>query len=563
MKKNITSIFSLLLCCALLCACGGKQAETVQLPAPTEVPTASPAPTPASPVLPESDQRALIERSRSVWLPEGLEYETWYQAVTDLDRNGRLEVLTASLQGSGLYTYVNCWEVSEQGTALVQCPDNTGEGEAWPDIIKDRLTGYRDPVSGRMTYVCEDVTRDGAAHYLTSKQSFCLDHGQITLHVLATMDEVYTTETVSMKNYYDGSDAPITEQEYNSAEERAFAGQEQGEITLTWTQLEAQPSPPQITAQPQITVPPQYLQPQVTAAPQYAQPQSGGPVTITKNPTSESIAAGGKTWFIAHANNASSLTWLFTSPQGQLYDLRQAMQANPGLQLQELEQDTLAVSNVPVSFDGWSIQARFDGPGGSATTSPAMIYVDDYVTAYGPVLSNYYYAYTNGVADPAFAYERGISEYITYSNHAGYALQDLNGDGTPELIIAGMGDGNNSNGVIYEIDTLVNGQPVQIACSSARDRYLLRTDGTVLNEGSGGAGHSAYVLNSVAEDGLVPAESVFTYFDGQPNDGYYHARDGYRYEPTSYDEYLTEQEFNYFVGAWEDSVYIPQLTMIA
>lgn len=563
MKKNITSIFSLLLCCALLCACGGKQAETVQLPAPTEVPTASPAPTPASPVLPESDQRALIERSRSVWLPEGLEYETWYYAVTDLDRNGRLEVLTASLQGSGLYTYVNCWEVSEQGTALVQCPDNTGEGEAWPDIIKDRLTGYRDPVSGRMTYVCEDVTRDGAAHYLTSKQSFCLDHGQITLHVLATMDEVYTTETVSMKNYYDGSDAPITEQEYNSAEERTFAGQEQGEITLTWTQLEAQPSPPQITAQPQITVPPQYLQPQVTAAPQYAQPQSGGPVTITKNPTSESIAAGGKTWFIAHANNASSLTWLFTSPQGQLYDLRQAMQANPGLQLQELEQDTLAVSNVPVSFDGWSIQARFDGPGGSATTSPAMIYVDDYVTAYGPVLSNYYYAYTNGVADPAFAYERGISEYITYSNHAGYALQDLNGDGTPELIIAGMGDGNNSNGVIYEIDTLVNGQPVQIACSSARDRYLLRTDGTVLNEGSGGAGHSAYVLNSVAEDGLVPAESVFTYFDGQPNDGYYHARDGYRYEPTSYDEYLTEQEFNYFVGAWEDSVYIPQLTMIA
>ena len=131
------------------------------------------------------------------------------------------------------------------------------------------------------------------------------------------------------------------------------------------------------------------------------------------------------------------------------------------------------------------------------------------------------------------------------------------------VAVAGMGDGNNSNGVIYEIDTLVNGQPVQIACSSARDRYLLRTDGTVLNEGSGGAGHSAYVLNSVTGDGLVPAESVFTYFDGQPNDGYYHARDGYRYEPTDYDEYLTEEQFNYFVGAWEDGVYVPQLTMIA
>ena len=95
------------------------------------------------------------------------------------------------------------------------------------------------------------------------------------------------------------------------------------------------------------------------------------------------------------------------------------------------------------------------------------------------------------------------------------------------------------------------------------DRYYLRADYGVLNEGSGGAGHSAYVLNSVTGDGLVPSESVFTYFDGQPNDGYYHARDGYRYEPTSYDEYLTEQQFSYFVGAWEDSVYVPQLTMIA
>ena len=79
----------------------------------------------------------------------------------------------------------------------------------------------------------------------------------------------------------------------------------------------------------------------------------------------------------------------------------------------------------------------------------------------------------------------------------------------------------------------------------------------------GGDVRGRCIAHRLDADGLVPAESVFTYFDGQPNDGYYHARDGYRYEPASYDEYLTEQEFNYFVGAWEDSVYIPQLTMIA
>ena len=34
-----------------------------------------------------------------------------------------------------------------------------------------------------------------------------------------------------------------------------------------------------------------------------------GVPSITKNPTSEAIAIGGKTWFIAHADNATSLTW--------------------------------------------------------------------------------------------------------------------------------------------------------------------------------------------------------------------------------------------------------------
>ena len=162
-----------------------------------------------------------------------------------------------------------------------------------------------------------------------------------------------------------------------------------------------------------------------------------------------------------------------------------------------------------------------------------------------------------------YAWNNGLSEYIGYSNHVGYSLTDLDGDGTPELIIAGMGDANNSSGVIYDLYTLAGGQPVQLACSQARNRYLLRTDGSVLNEGSGGAGHSIFVLNRVVGSELMPVEAVFSYFDGQPNDGYYHQRDGYSYEPRDYDEYLTEIDFNYFIGAWEDSVYVPTLTMIA
>jgi len=559
MKKALIMILVLMLCTALLVGCGRASAPT-PTPAPTvtPVPTVTPAPVPMT----EAEQRVFIEHNRNTWLPQELQYETWYYAITDLDHNGRLEVLTASLQGTGLYTWVKVWEMNESCTGLVQCPDNTREGEAWPDIIKETLTSWHDPVSGRWSYVCEDYLRDGAARYYTAQQSFCLDHGRVELNTLASMEEVYTDESHSTKNYFDANGAAAAEQDYNSAVQRAFAGQEQGTLTLSWTQLEPQTQPtsqPQLTQQPLVTA-----QPQISAQPQVtAQPQVGGPVTITKNPTSESLAVGGKTWFIAHASNASSLTWILTSPQGQSYSVAQAMQANPGLVLQELPDDTLGVSNVPVSVDGWSVQARFDGPGGTAVTAPAMIYVDDTLSAYGSVVSAYYYAYTNGITDPSYAWERGISEYFTYSQHVGYVLQDLNGDGVDELIIMGTGENNNSGNVLYEIDTLINGQPLQLACSSARNRYYLRIDGRIVNEGSNSAFNSAVFLYEVGSDGLIPVEGVITYFPGNEMDSCYYQSGHCDYEPWSNDEPITMEQYEASWDQYKSLCSVPPLTLIA
>ena len=557
MKHSFLKLLPLLLLCALLLAACSKQPEAVPAPTPASVPTpttdiyaATPTPSPMT----ENDQRALIERSRNVWEPD-LTYETWFSAITDLDANGRLEILLASLQGTGLYTWVNVWEVNENYTGLTLCEDNTGEGEAWPDIIKDTLTYYRDPATGRQTYVCEDYMRDGAAHYWTGLDSFCLENGRIDVKTLASKDEVYNEQGASAIHYYDADGAEISMDDYSNREQTAFAGQDKGTLTLSWTQLEKQA---QAAPQPQVTAPAQYTQPQTTA-----QPQVGGPVTITKNPTGESVIVGGKTWFIAHADNATSLTWLLTSPQGQSYTVEQAMAANPGLQIQVLPEDTLGVSNVPVSMDGWSVQARFDGPGGSAVTAPAVIHVDDTLSAYGSVISAYYRAYTSGNNTGEYAWNNGLSEIIAYSQQAGYALRDLDGNGTQELIIAGLGTDDFSEGMLYELYTLVNGQPVQLASSSARNRYYLRTDGSILNEGSGGAGHSVFTISRVSGDTLVPEEAVMTYFEGTERDGYYHQLNDFDWQPRDYDDYLTEDQFNYFISLWENSADVPALTQIA
>ena len=117
--------------------------------------------------------------------------------------------------------------------------------------------------------------------------------------------------------------------------------------------------------------------------------------------------------------------------------------------------------------------------------------------------------------------------------------------------------------MVYDLYTLVDGQPVQLACSQARSRYYLRADGSLLNEGSNGAGNSIFVINRVYGSYLVPVESAMTWFMGEGNDGYYHQTEGYSYEPGDYDEQLDQAQFNYFVGSWRDSVYVPQLTKIA
>ena len=539
----------LLLCCLALCACSAKQAAPAPAASPTPTPAdiyaATPTPAPTQAPMSEADQRALIERSRALWQPD-LSYETWFSTVTDLDHNGRLEILTASLQGTGLFTWVNVWEVNESFTGLSRCPDNTREGEAWPDIIKDTITCYRDSVSGRYTYVCEDMMRDGAAHYWTGLDSFCLENGRIELRTLASKDELYDNLGGSSIRYFNENGTEISMDDYSSMERNSFAGQEQGTLTLSWTQMEAQPTP-----QPMVT-------PQSNAQPQFtAQPQASGPVSITKNPTSESLTVGGKAWFIAHANNATSLTWLLTSPQGQSCTVEQAMAANPGLQIQVLPEDTLGVSNVPVSVNGWSVQARFDGPGGSAVTAPAMIYVDDTLTAYGSVISAYYRAYTTGNTTSEYAFNNNLSEFISYAPHVGYALQDINGDGIQELIIAGINDDTYSEIVIFDLYTLENGQPVQLACTRARSRYFLRSDGSILNEGSNGAGNSIFVINRLYGSSLTPIESAMTWYEGSERDGCYHQTDGYNYEPRDYDEYLTEQQFTQLITGWESSVVVP------
>ncbi|MBO5495891.1 MAG: hypothetical protein J5967_00675, partial [Oscillospiraceae bacterium] len=151
-----------------------------------------------------------------------------------------------------------------------------------------------------------------------------------------------------------------------------------------------------------------------------------------------------------------------------------------------------------------------------------------------------------------------------FHDHVGYALKDLDKDGIPELIIAGAG-----GAAVYDTDaildlyTLVGGSPKQLACTWARNRYYLRTDSLIVNEGSSGAAYSNVFLYSVSADGLTPKEGVITFFPGDDRDSCYHQVGRCDYEPQPGDERISMEEYTATWDSWKSLCYIPPLTQIA
>ena len=293
-----------------------------------------------------------------------------------------------------------------------------------------------------------------------------------------------------------------------------------------------------------------------------AMAEAGTPV-ITKNPTSEAIAIGGKTWFIAHADNATSMSWELVDPNGNVYILANAMAMNPWLNLQALEDDTIAVSNVPQSVNGWGVQATFYNQYGSVSTSPAYIYVGDFINAYSSIIEKYRYAVNLPAWNSQTASELELSECINYSEKVGYALKDLDKNDIPELIIAGI-NYHYEEPLVYDLYTLANNQPVRLCVTWARSRNYLLRDNRIMNEGSNGAASSGFILKKVNGAKLEFLEGYWSsnstdmsgatmYHTTVEDNGYF---DIYDYTMPSPQGFAIGEQLR-------NSAWMPQLTLIA
>ena len=183
----------------------------------------------------EEAQLTLIAQNASLWLGDTSFGDTYQYAVTDLDQNGRLEILTSSLQGTGLYTYSTFHEVNKTMDGLDSCPmAGLSEGDSQPDIQVSQAGGRFDPASGVRYYLFTDLLRNGAAEQYEFLHALSLSEGTVRIQPLGGASYLTAEDGTVSASYALADGTAIDEADFLTLSEDAFPGCEPFQASFCW-----------------------------------------------------------------------------------------------------------------------------------------------------------------------------------------------------------------------------------------------------------------------------------------------------------------------------------------
>lgn len=133
--------------------------------------------------------------------------------------------------------------------------------------------------------------------------------------------------------------------------------------------------------------------------------------------------------------------------------------------------------------------------------------------------------------------------YYGPSLRLGYLIEDIDGDGTDELIFGQNDDPDSAwDGVIYDLYTIADGKLVHVFDGGERSTYHLCDNGMIANEGADGAAMSvyAYYIFEGAELHLVEAVLYNGWEDGD-NPWFYSTRTDSYYDMENLESITKEQ----------------------
>lgn len=155
-------------------------------------------------------QVKVITDNKSVWFrKDEIEGEYMY-AVTDLDMDGKYEIVRSSTQGTGHFTTASFWEV--EGDKLEEREDDLGEGSFFPELA---VTSWNQiQKNGQYKFVIEDFYKVNAAEYGSSLCVLYMEDNVIKADYVADQN-VTVDDKGNEKSEYKANDKKIDEATYN------------------------------------------------------------------------------------------------------------------------------------------------------------------------------------------------------------------------------------------------------------------------------------------------------------------------------------------------------------
>lgn len=204
----------------------------------------------ASPTsIPIQDQLDLIVSCREKWLyqyellgkdfsyPEAFAFDIVDYTVTDLDQNGRLEIIRSITSGNGSDYYNDYYEVNETGDDLEQIISKPEEGPGmgngepdWGAWLQDAeeypLEVYYEEETGRYHYCIDDYTHGSGVDTDNASLDLVLENGKIDIAVYAY--EHY--KNGKMKSYSGRKEERVSQEELRKYAEEYFGEMVKGEL---------------------------------------------------------------------------------------------------------------------------------------------------------------------------------------------------------------------------------------------------------------------------------------------------------------------------------------------
>lgn len=163
----------------------------------------------------------------------------WY-TVTDLNQNGRLELISSSCSGTGLYSSSFFFEVTPSLDDIQLCERTLTEGDSEADItFTDSIPVYYDVSNQVYYYIFDDWIRNGLSERYENKRAISLIDGTLHETYLAQKSTIFsgsaTAPTVTcFSTLPQAGQKTISEAAYERIADTAFSGLKKQQASICW-----------------------------------------------------------------------------------------------------------------------------------------------------------------------------------------------------------------------------------------------------------------------------------------------------------------------------------------